>query len=137
MGKIHSSASNLRNNLDQSEDNPLHNLQQLMSNRKCVFKLQPVHPDTVDKLISNRRNSGSVGLDYIDTGIIKQAKAELLPAITHIINLSLKQSKFPTQFKEAKVVPLHKFGDELNPKNYHLVAILPILSKLLERAVFR
>ena len=128
--------SNLRNNLGQSEDNPLDNLQQLMSNRKCVFKLQPVHPDTVDKLISNLRNSGSVGLDYIDTGIIKQAKAELLPAITHMINLSLKQSKFPTQFKKAKVVPLHKSGDALNPKNYRPVAILPILSKLLERAVF-
>ena len=53
-----------------------------------------------------------------------------------MINLSLKQSKFPTQFKKAKVVPLHKSGDALNPKNYRPVAILPILSKLLERAVF-
>ena len=31
--------SKLRNNLGQSEDNPLDNLQQLMSNLKCVFKL--------------------------------------------------------------------------------------------------
>ena len=122
--------------MGQSETNPLSNLQKLMANRKCSFKLKPVHPDTVDKLIGKLRNSGSVGLDYIDTGILKQARAELLPAITHIINLSILNSKFPTQFKKAKVVPLHKSGDYLNPKNYRPVAILPVMSKLVERAVF-
>ena len=127
---------NLRDNLGLSDVNPLANLQRLMTNRNCFFKLRPVHPDTVDKLITNLRNSGSVGLDYIDTGIIKQARAELLPAITHIINLSIRHSKFPTEFKKAKVVPLHKKGDRLSPKNYRPVAILPIFSKLLERAVF-
>ena len=127
---------NLQDSLGLSDVNPLANLQRLMSNRNCFFKLRPVHPDTVDKLITNLRNSGSVGLDYIGTGVIKQARAELLPAITHIINLSIKHSQFPTQFKKAKVVPLHKSGDKLNPKNYRPVAILPIFSKLLERAVF-
>jgi hypothetical protein len=128
--------ANLRESLGQSDANPLAKLEQLMSNRKCVFKLQPVHPDTVDKLITNLRNSGSVGLDYIDTGILKLVKTEILPSITHIINLSIKHSIFPTQFKKAKVIPLHKSGDMLNPKNYRPVAILPVLSKLLEKAVF-
>ena len=128
--------SKLRDNIGESETNPLANLRKLMLGRKCVFSLKPVHPDTVDKLISNLRNSGSVGLDYIGTGIIKQAKDELLPAITHIINLSINQSKFPAQFKKAKVVPLFKSGDRLNPTNYRPVAILPIWSKLVERAVF-
>ena len=93
---------NLQSNLGHSGANPLNNLQRLMANRKCTFKLNPVHPDTVDKLISNLRNSGSSGLDYIDTGIIKLAKKEILPAVTHIINLSIKQSRFPSQFKKAK-----------------------------------
>ena len=126
----------LRQNLEETEDDPLSNLRQLMTNRSCSFKLQPMHPDMVEKLICNLKNSGSVGLDYIDTSIIKLAKAEITPAITHIINLSIRKSKFPTQFKKAKVVPLHKKLDVLNPKNYRPVAILPVLSKLLERAVF-
>jgi hypothetical protein len=33
-------------------------------------------------------------------------------------------------------VPLHKKEDPLNPKNYRPVAIVPILSKILERAIF-
>ena len=107
-----------------------------MSNRKCMFNLKPVHPDLVEKMISNLKNSGSVGLDYIDTRIIKLAQAEITPALTHIINLSIRQSKFPAEFKKAKVVPLHKKNDVLNPQNYRPVAILPVFSKLLERAVF-
>ena len=62
---------NLKESLLPTESDPLANLRQLMSNRKSVFKLQPVHPDTVDKMITNLKNSGSVGLDYIDTSIIK------------------------------------------------------------------
>ena len=126
----------LRESIGRSDTNPHSKLQQLMSTRTCHFKLEPVHPDTVDKLISNLRNSGSAGLDYIDTGVIKLVKDEILPSVTHIINLSIKQSKFPSNFKKAKVVPLHKSGDRLNPRNYRPVAILPVLSKLLERAVF-
>ena len=105
-------------------------------NCKSVFKLQPVHPDTVDEMITNLKNTGSVGLNYIDTSIIKMSKTEILPAITHIINLSIKTSTFPTQFKKAKVIPLHKTGDRLSPQNYRPVAILPIFSKLAERCVF-
>ena len=131
-----SKVENLRESIGRSNINPLSKLQQLMSTRTCVFKLKPVHPDTVDELISNLRNSGSAGLDYIDTGIIKLVKDEILPPVTHVINLSIKQSRFPSTFKKAKVVPLHKSGDRLNPKNYRPVAILPVLSKLLERAVF-
>ena len=43
---------------------------------------------------------------------------------------------FPKNWKKAKVIPLFKNGDALDPKNYRLVAILPISSKVLERVVF-
>ena len=46
-------------------------------------------------------------------------------------------NKFPTKWKIAKIVPLFKGkGCKLDPKNYRPVAILPILSKVLERALF-
>ena len=35
-----------------------------------------------------------------------------------------------------KVIPLHKKDDQLNPKNYRPVAIVPIFSKVLERVIF-
>ena len=75
-------------------------------------------------------------MDQIDTSIIKLVKSEILPAVTHIINLSITTRKFPSAWKKTKVVPLHKKDDPLDPKNYRPVAIVPILSKILERAVF-
>ena len=75
-------------------------------------------------------------MDQIDTYIIKLVKESILSSITHIINLSIQQSAFPSGFKTAKVVPLHKKDDKLDPKNYRPVAILPVLSKILERVIY-
>ena len=61
---------------------------------------------------------------------------EVVPPITHIINLSIQQSKFPSQYKIAKVIPLLKKGDPLETKNYRPVAILCIISKIIERVIF-
>ena len=45
------------------------------------------------------------------------------------------QEKFPIEWKRAKVIPLHKKEDVLEPKNYRPVSILSPLSKVLERVV--
>ena len=115
---------------------PLGKLKCLMKNRQSTFKLKCVHPETVEKLVCNLKNSKSFGLDQIDTFAVKLAMPYILSVLTHIINLSILTSKFPSSWKTAKVIPLHKKGDFLDPKNFRPVAILPILSKLLERVVF-
>ena len=106
-----------------------------MMGRSCSFSLSSVHPDEVDEIISNLSNSNSFGLDMIDTYIIKLIKPDILPAITHIINLSIYTQIFPTLWKKSKIIPLHKKEDLLNPKNYRPVAIIPIFSKVLERVI--
>ena len=59
-----------------------------------------------------------------------------MPALTHIVNLSISLRQFPSYWKNAKIIPLHKKDDQLNPKNFRPVAILPVFSKVLERVVF-
>ena len=75
-------------------------------------------------------------MDNIDTYVLKLMIDYILPAVTHIVNLSIQKSEFPSQYKIAKVIPLLKKGDPLEPKNYRPVAILPILSKVIERVIF-
>ena len=115
---------------------PLRKLKSLMLNRQCSFGLVAVHPHKVNKIISSLNNYSAFGLDQIDTFIIKLIKSEILPAVTHVINLSISRRKFPTAWKKSKVVPLHKKDDPLNPKNYRPVAIVPIMSKILEIVIF-
>jgi hypothetical protein len=90
-----------------------------------------VHPDEIKKIILDLKNSKSCGMDQIDTFIIKLVLDEILPAATHIVNLSLEAKAFPSSWKVAKVIPLLKKDDPLDPKNYRPVAILPILSKVM------
>ena len=100
------------------------------------MKFRAVTLDEVLDIIKALKNSKSTGVDNLDTWTIKLVAEDILPAITHILNLSISQSKFPTMWKQAKVVPSLKKGDPLIPKNYRPVALLPILSKILEKAVF-
>ena len=107
-----------------------------MINRKSTFSLQCVHPDTVERILCCLKNSKSFGMDSIDTYALKLAGPYILPVITHLINLSIVKTKFPSDWKIAKVIPLHKKDDPLDPKNFRPVAILPILIEIREKVVF-
>ena len=89
-------------------------------------------------IFTNLRNSKSAGFDEIDTHVLKLIKDKITPAITHIVNLSITSSVFPNLWKHSKVIPLFKPGskDKLSAKSYRPVAILPVVSKVLERVVF-
>ena len=126
----------LRQRIPRGDTDPLTKIREVFSERNCTFKFKPVRPEEVMKLLCSLKNTKSSGVDYINTMTIKLIAKEILPAITHIINLSLTQGSFPSCWKYAKVIPLLKKGDPLSPKNYRPVALLPILSKILEKAVF-
>ena len=92
----------------------------------------------MDKNIKDLKNSKSSGVDNLDTYILKLTRKHIVPSVCHIINLSIQNKKFPTKWKIAKVVPLYKGkGSKFDTKNHRPVAILPILSKVLERAMFK
>ena len=126
----------IRANIPPPTADPLIKLKSLMKNRLSTFSLKFVHPDTVEKIIYSLRNSKSFGLDNIDTFSVKLVAKFILPALTHIINLSILSNKFPSSWKVSKVIPLYKKGDSLDPKNFRPVAMLSILSKIMEKVVF-
>ena len=95
----------IRQNLPLAATDPLSTLRSLMQGRNCSFELAPVHPDEVEKILSRLSNSSSFGLDMIDTYTIKLVKAEILPAITHIVNLSITTKTFPFSWKENQSYP--------------------------------
>ena len=67
---------------------------------------------------------------------MKELKFIISPILTSIINKSLQQGKFPTLFKLARVIPLHKGGSKSEINNYRPISILPLLSKIFERIVY-
>ena len=53
--------------------------------------------------------------------------------LTVICNYSIRTSSFPTSWKKARVIPLHKRNSTENAENYRPISILPLLSKILEK----
>ena len=51
-----------------------------------------------------------------------------------MFNRSLKSSQIPMDFKRARITPIHK-GGAFEISNFRPISILPILSKILEKAV--
>ena len=133
-----SKVNNLRKKIPSVDSDPLRYLKDAMSDRSCSFKLQPVELAQVKKLIKGLKNSTATGVDYIDTSTVKLGCDVLAPALMHIINLSITSSTFPETWKWHKVIPLLKNSDcdKLLPKSYRPVALLPVLSKVLEKVVF-
>ena len=129
--------TDIRSALPVPNVDPLYAVQTMMAGCPTLFELQPVHPDTVDKIIKNLKNSKSCGLDHIDTYVLKIARKEIVPAVTHLVNLSIGSGVFPSSFKISKIAPLYKSkGDRLDPSSYRPVALLSTVSKILERAVY-
>ena len=129
--------TDIRSALPVPNVDPLYAVQTMMAGCPTLFELQPVHPDTVDKIIKNLKNSKSCGLDHIDTYVLKIARKEIVPAVTHLVNLSIGSGVFPSSFKIIKSAPLYKSkGDRLDPSSYRPVALLSTVSKILERAVY-
>ena len=127
----------IRRGLQGQDRDPLQVLRNTLQGNQASFTTKAVTPEQVDKIIRDLKNSKASGVDNLDTYILKLVRKKIVPSVCHILNLSIQSNKFPTKWKIAKVVPLYKGkGSKLEPKNYRPVAILPILSKVLERAMF-
>ena len=120
---------------------PTAQLKQSMAKRPrphpAGLALTCVTPEAVDIIIRDLKNSKACGMDDIDIFIIKLARPFIVLAITHICNLSISTLTFPKAHKVAKLVPLYKGKDSpvTASYSYRPVALLPVVSKVLERVV--
>ena len=79
----------------------------------------------------------SCSLDPIPATVMKACYDTLLPVITDIINLSLKNASVPTAFKQAVVDPILK-KDSLDHEiygNFRPISNLSFISKATEKVV--
>ncbi|KAL0870811.1 hypothetical protein ABMA27_005737 [Loxostege sticticalis] len=97
--------------------------------------LSPTSSDEIFKIIMTLKNSNSVGYDNLSTKIIKIVAIPIASVLSHLINKSFSQGVFPTCLKLSVVKPLYKKGDKKMPNNYRPIALIPVFSKIFEKAV--
>ena len=107
-----------------------------MTGKSCKVSLKHISVEKVQKLLSNLKNRRSTAVDELDNFCVKISSKLIAKPLHHIITLSIIQRIYPTSWKYAKVVPLHKKGCILNKQNYRPVAILSPLGKILDRIAY-
>ena len=117
------------------KSDPFSRLKEKLHGSRSIFKLKTVNENKVLKLLKSLKPKNSYGFDGITSEILKLSAEVLVVPLTHIINSSIVTGKYPTQWKIAKVIPLHKKGDKKTMKNYRPVALLSVAGMILEKVV--
>ena len=93
-----------------------------------MFEFRTVTSGEVRRIIVDSPSNKAPGVDKINIQFIKDSLELVLDPIADIVNSSLMSSTYPSVWKMAEVIPLHKDGDpEIAKKNpTNLTAILPV-----------
>ena len=122
-------ASNLDSQIPSCNFSPLSFLPSSLN--QSMF-LSPVSISEVKAVISNIKITKS-GTENIPSFLVKLSSEILSPIITELINHSFSNGVFPNCLKIAHIIPIHKNGDVNQLNNYRPIAILPLLSKIIEK----
>lgn len=126
-------AKNLTSSLNSNTD-PLSFLPTCRKNIHSLF-FHPVDSNELLKVISDIKNKPSCGEDGLPIKAFSSLPAEAITALTSLINDSFKKGVFPQCLKTAIIIPLFKGGSRDAACNYRPIALLPTLSKIIERLV--
>ena len=83
------------------------------------------------------RSSAAPGFNNISMGTIKECINCIISPLTSIFNLSITTGAVPDEMKTAGVIPLYKSGAHNVFTNYRPVSIVPVLSKMLEKIMYK
>ena len=93
------------------------------------FKLQKVTYNDIVKSLKSLRNDCSTGYDNIPVSFIKPKAEYIASPLTFVINNLIEESKFPDQWKIARISPIPTVNNPTELKDYRTISILPIPSK--------
>ncbi|XP_045488502.1 uncharacterized protein LOC123690046 [Pieris rapae] len=108
-----------------------------LTDRTELRFLKPVTTKEVITIIKNFDCNTASGIDGISTKSIKCVKDIIATELTLCINYHLARGTFPNELKVAKIVPIHKAGSKFDPCNYRPISVLPVLSKVFEKILYK
>lgn len=109
----------------------------LNTRKNYNFNFKNINTDIVNTIIDKLAPKSSTGYDGISTKLLKTIKNVILSPITIIVNQMLNTGIFPDNLKIARVNPVFKKDDESQFTNYRPISLLPCISKIFEKVIFK
>lgn len=100
-----------------------------------LFEFTPINEEFTLAYLKKMKTGKAVGLDGIPARLLKDSAEIICKPLTKIVNSSLATGIVPTDWKTARVIPVSKNARTEDLNNYRPISVLPLVSKVLERAV--
>ena len=97
------------------------------------FFITSTYSEEVISIISLLTDNKSSVPNSIPTRILKLLKKDISKQLVDTFNLSFSSGIYPTLFKTAKVLLIHKKDTKRECSNYRPIALLPNIDKILEK----
>nr|CAH7737635.1 unnamed protein product [Callosobruchus chinensis] len=89
----------------------------------------------VRKVLQSLDINKETGPDMIPAVVAKKCAPELAPRLTRHFRMSYSSGIFPEDWKSACIQPVPKKGSKAEPSNYRLIALLSVISEVMEKCV--
>ncbi|CAB3985676.1 Hypothetical predicted protein [Paramuricea clavata] len=99
----------------------------------CLSNITLDSEDVLKALHSLDIHKASCG---IPSKLLKECSNAIATPLTRLFNESLSTGEFPSQWKDANLVPIHKTGRKSQATNYRGISLLEQLSKIFEKGVY-
>ena len=105
-----------------------------LPNPKSIF----MHPITSEEILFfiGKLKNNSPGYDEIPAKVVKAVATLICEPLAFIFNNCISTGTVPIEHKMAKVIPVFKGSNNLDVNNYRPISVLPVFSKILEKAIF-
>ena len=97
---------------------------------KVTFKAKDVK-----KHLRKLQPDKATGPDNIPAKVLKECSAELARPLSMLFQLCFNKGVFPSQWKIASVIPIHKRDSKSDPSMYRPISLLCIISKVMEAVI--
>ena len=121
--------------IPESKNTPNYYMKGVANHHSCF--LYPTDYVEILNIMQTFKPKKSTGDDGISMSLLKHVSEECSLPLAFIINKSLEQGTVPDQMKLAKVVPIYKANNKQLLTNYRPISLLPNISKILEKVVYR
>ena len=93
--------------------------------------------EEVYHLLLSLDTSKATGPDGISVRMLKETACSIVPSLTKLFNIVLRNRCFPECWKCANVIPIPKnTSQKSDPAGYRPISLLPVVSKVLEKHIY-
>ena len=103
---------------------------------KIEFSFNFITENVIKNILKTLPLNKSSCTEFITSRVLRDSMLEMLTETTFMINECIRCEVMPTKWKVGYVTPMPKGKSVKNPSDWRPVSVLPLPSKVIERAVY-